>query len=73
MFCDNAVVALDDYKSVTVAGRGGGWRGGQNKGHAEELVALARSLREGGPWPIPLDAQLQAMRIAFAVEDSIRG
>ena len=34
----------------------------------EELEALARALREGGPWPIPLEQQLQATRISFAVE-----
>lgn len=73
VFCDNLVVSLDDYKSVTVAGRGGGTRGRtQDKGHAAELAALAQALRTGGPWPISLDEQLRAMRIAFAVEASIR-
>jgi predicted dehydrogenase/NADPH:quinone reductase-like Zn-dependent oxidoreductase len=74
VFCDNTVLALDDYKSLSVAGRGDGWRGvTQNKGHHEELEALASALRTGGPWPIALDEQLRAMRIAFAVEDQIRG
>jgi predicted dehydrogenase len=73
VFADNTVVTLDDYKSVSVAGRGHGWRGvAQNKGHREELEALAQALRDGGPWPISLDEQLRAMRIAFAVEASIR-
>jgi predicted dehydrogenase len=73
VFSDNTVVTLDDYKSVSVAGRGDGWRGlTQNKGHEEELEALAKALRDGGPWPISLDEQLRAMRIAFAVEDAIR-
>jgi hypothetical protein len=66
-------VTLDDYKSVTVAGRAPGWRGvTQDKGHKQELEALAAALRTGGEWPIPLDQQLRAMRIAFAVEDAIR-
>jgi len=73
VFADNAVVALDDYKSLSVAGRGGGWRSvTQKKGHEEELEALAKALRDGGPWPISLDDQLRAMRIAFAVEEAIR-
>ena len=73
VFCDNTVLALDDYKSLAVSGRGDGWRSvTQNKGHQEELEALAAALRTGGPWPIPLDEQLRAMRIAFAVEDQIR-
>jgi predicted dehydrogenase/threonine dehydrogenase-like Zn-dependent dehydrogenase len=73
VFSDNTVVSLDDYKSLTVTGRGNGWRGAtQNKGHEEELEALAGALRDGGPWPIPLEEQLRAMRIAFAVEEAIR-
>lgn len=73
VFCDNAVITVDDYKTVSIAGRGNGWRGvSQNKGHQEELRALATALRTGGPWPISLEEQLRAMRIAFAVEESIR-
>jgi predicted dehydrogenase len=73
VFADGSVISLDDYKSVTVAGRGSGWRSvTQQKGHEEELRALARAIRDGGPWPIPLEEQLLAMRIAFAVEDAIR-
>jgi predicted dehydrogenase len=74
VFADGTVISLDDYKSLTVSGRGGGWRSvTQQKGHEEELRALAHALRDGGPWPIPLEEQLRAMRIAFAVEDAIRG
>jgi hypothetical protein len=67
------VLTLDDYKSLRVAGRGSGWHSAtQRKGHVEELEALADALRAGRPWPISLDEQLRAMRIAFAVEDAIR-
>ena len=60
--------------SLTVAGAGSGWRGTtRQKGHLEELEALATAIREGGRWPIPLEEQLRAMRIAFAVEAAIRG
>jgi predicted dehydrogenase/threonine dehydrogenase-like Zn-dependent dehydrogenase len=72
VFADNGVLTLDDYKSLAVAGRGAGWRSTtQQKGHVEELEALARALREGGPWPITLDEQLRAMRIAFSVEEQL--
>jgi predicted dehydrogenase/threonine dehydrogenase-like Zn-dependent dehydrogenase len=74
VFADGIVLALDDYKSMQVAGRGSGWRGTtQQKGHIEELKALAAALRSGGPWPISLEEQARAMRIAFAVEEQIRG
>ncbi|HEY3541207.1 MAG TPA: bi-domain-containing oxidoreductase [Gaiellaceae bacterium] len=73
VFADGTVLTLDDYKSLAVSGRGSGWRSAtQQKGHIEELEALARALREGSAWPISLDEQLRAMRIAFAVEESIR-
>jgi predicted dehydrogenase len=73
VFADGSVLTLDDYKSLRVAGHGSGWRGTtQNKGHLAELEALAQTLRDGGPWPISLEEQARAMRIAFAVEDSIR-
>jgi predicted dehydrogenase len=65
IFADNTV--------LTVAGAGKGWRSTtQRKGHVEELEALATAIRTGGPWPIPLEEQLRAMRIAFAVEAQIR-
>jgi predicted dehydrogenase/threonine dehydrogenase-like Zn-dependent dehydrogenase len=63
VFADGNVLTLDDYKSRA---------GLQQKGHVQELEALARALRQGGPWPIPLEEQARAMRIAFAVEGEIR-
>jgi predicted dehydrogenase/threonine dehydrogenase-like Zn-dependent dehydrogenase len=72
VFADNTVVTLDDYKSLSVTGKGEGLRGvTQHKGHEDELRALGRALRDGGPWPISLQEQLRAMRIAFAVEAAI--
>jgi predicted dehydrogenase/threonine dehydrogenase-like Zn-dependent dehydrogenase len=70
LFCDGAVYTLDDYKSLKVAGRKErGWRSQVvRKGHQEELVALRDALRRGGDWPITLEEQLQATRIAFEVE-----
>ena len=37
-----------------------------DKGHREELQALARRSAKGGAWPIPLGQQVAATRIAFA-------
>ena len=69
VFAGGRVLSLDDYKSLSVDGGGAGWRSTTvQKGHVEELEALARALREGGPWPIPLEQQLQATRISFEVE-----
>ncbi len=74
VFAEGRVLVLDDYKSLVVAGtKGRGWRGAKReKGHLEELAALASALRSGGPWPIALDDQTAAMRTAFAVEELLR-
>jgi predicted dehydrogenase/threonine dehydrogenase-like Zn-dependent dehydrogenase len=73
VYAGGRVYSLDDYKSLSVAGGDGGWRSTTvRKGHVEELQALARALREGGPWPISLEQQLQATRISFAVERQLR-
>jgi len=75
VFADGAVYTLDDYRSLTVAGRkGDAWSSRTiQKGHLEELEALARCLRDGGPWPITLEEQLRATRISFDVEGQLRG
>jgi len=72
-FADGSVLTLDDYRTLTVAGaRRTRWSSRTTeKGHREELESLGRSLRSGGPWPISLEDQLQAMRIAFRVEELI--
>ena len=59
-------------RSRSTAAATAGGRRRCKKGHIEELEALARALREGGPWPIPLEQQLQATRISFAVERQLK-
>jgi predicted dehydrogenase len=73
VFSGGSVAALDDFRSLALAGKPGGWKSRtQQKGHAEELEALAAALREGGPWPISLEEQLAATRISFDVERRLR-
>jgi predicted dehydrogenase len=69
VFADGWVASLNDFRSLSVTGGSGTWKSRtQQKGHPEELAALATALREGGPWPISLEDQLQATRISFEVE-----
>jgi len=74
VYVDGKVISMDDYKSVTIAGsKQKGWRSAIiQKGHLEELKALAAALKDGSAWPIPLAQQVQATRISFLVEDAIR-
>jgi predicted dehydrogenase len=74
IFADGKVLVLEDYRSLSVAGAGGVWKSAtQQKGHLQELEALEAALRAGGPWPITLEEQLRAMRIALAAERQIGG
>lgn len=74
LFVDGKVVEMRDYTQLRVHGvRGAGVRTAvPEKGQMEELVAFTRAVRDGGPWPIPLWEQVQAMEIAFAVEAQLR-
>jgi predicted dehydrogenase/threonine dehydrogenase-like Zn-dependent dehydrogenase len=73
VYASGRVYSLDDYKLLSVDGGEVGWRSTTvQKGHVQELEALAKALHRGGPWPIPLEQQLQATRISFAVEQQVR-
>jgi len=73
IFVDGKVIALDDYKTLTVSGaRGRGLRTSRpEKGQREELQAFAEAIRSGGPWPAPFWEQEQATRIALDVERAL--
>jgi predicted dehydrogenase/threonine dehydrogenase-like Zn-dependent dehydrogenase len=70
VFVDGKVIALDDYRRLTVSGRK---RDGlatprAQKGQKEELQSLAQAILGEQEWPIPLWQQLQATDIALQVE-----
>jgi len=71
VFVDGKALALEDYRRLRVAGarRGGMSSRLPEKGHRHQLLAFARTVREGGEWPNPLWQQLQATDIALAVEE----
>ena len=72
VFADGKVFEMDDFKSLTGYGTKFGWKSSTvQKGQREELFALAKTLRQGGAWPISLSEQLQASRIALEVERQI--
>lgn len=73
VFVDGKVIHLHDYKRVDV--HGGGRKGWQSatvqKGHLQEMQTLADTLLRGKAWPIALEEQLSASRIALEVERQI--
>ncbi len=75
VFVDGKVIVLDDYRKLTVAGASSRGLTSQvaDKGQKDELRALARAIRDGGEWPIPLWQQVQATEIALAVEPFLTG
>jgi predicted dehydrogenase len=75
IFADGKVYALDDFKSASVStARKPLWKSWTiEKGQREELQALAKTIREGAPWPISLEDQLAATRMSFDVENQLAG
>jgi predicted dehydrogenase len=73
IFADGKVLTLRDYKSLKIAGgKQRGWESlTQQKGQLQELEVLAECLLKGAAWPISLEDQLEAARIAFEVERQI--
>lgn len=70
VFSDGRVLALDDYKTLSVAGAKakGVELSAPDKGHAACLAAFVAAASGRAPLPIPLWQQLQASRMALAVE-----
>lgn len=75
IFVDGLVITMVDFQAVQVlGGRHRGWNAKAiDKGHGQELAALAACLRRGSPWPIALESQLQSAAVALDVEDRIYG
>ncbi len=73
VYADGRVLTLEDYRSLTTSGgKAPLWSSRTiDKGHRQELEALADCLLRGKPWPISLAEQLQATRISFDVESRL--
>ena len=68
---DDQVLVMDDYKSVEIFGskEKGIKTKLMNKGLEEELRMFAQAVKGEAPWPNPLWQQIQAMEMAFRVEE----
>jgi predicted dehydrogenase len=73
LYSDGTVFSLDDYRSLAITGRPGGYKSkSTEKGHAEEWKAFAAAVHKGRQ-AVPLWQTFQAMEIAFLAEDAFRG
>lgn len=75
LYVDGTVGEMDDYRQAHVTGGStkSTHSSTQDKGQKEELLAFAAAIQGKADWPIPLWQQLQAMRMAYAVEKAVRG
>jgi predicted dehydrogenase/threonine dehydrogenase-like Zn-dependent dehydrogenase len=70
IYVDGKIIYLDDYGKLEFFGtkiKGMETRKTE-KGHYEELVGFAKSIKEGDGYPIPLWQLIQATEISFEVE-----
>ena len=74
VFAGGHVAVLDDFRVLTLYGDRGKKEktAKQDKGHAREVAAFMRAIREGGPTPIAFEEILCTTRATFAVLEAIR-
>jgi predicted dehydrogenase len=74
-FFDGKVLSIDNWRRLRRYGIPApwGWGGAADKGHAAEIRAWTRAVREGGPPPIPLDEVLEVSRWAIRAAEAARG
>jgi predicted dehydrogenase/threonine dehydrogenase-like Zn-dependent dehydrogenase len=73
IYVDGKIISLDDYEKLEI--RGARIKGLetriQEKGHSEELIRFAQSVKGASDNPIPLWQLIQATEISFEVEKQI--
>lgn len=74
IYFDGKIILLNDYKEIKGYGLkiNGMKMKGSSKGQKEELIELSKCLLGKRNWPISLEEQIQAMLIAFEVEEQIQ-
>jgi predicted dehydrogenase len=75
VFCDNAVLQMDNYRVLT----GYGWTGfkrmklfKQDKGQRACAKAFIDSIKNGEPSPIPYEEAMESSRISIEVANALR-
>lgn len=70
IFCDQKILFIDDFKSLTVTGaRKAGWHGNRaDKGHLAELSAFAAYLEGKAAHPIPLAELFETTALSLTID-----
>jgi threonine dehydrogenase-like Zn-dependent dehydrogenase/predicted dehydrogenase len=75
VFCDNAVLKMDNYRLL----EGYGWQGfnkmklfKQDKGQKACVKAFLDAIREGQPSPIPYNELIESSRVSIEIAESLR-
>lgn len=72
VFAGGAFGVIDDFRRAEFwSGRRSRWRGTQDKGHAAELAAFIRAVREGGPAPIALEELANSSRATLLAQERL--
>lgn len=74
VFAGGATGVIDDFRRAEFwsGGRRERWRGRQDKGHAAELAAFVRAVREGGESPISLEELENSSRATLRAAEALR-
>jgi predicted dehydrogenase/threonine dehydrogenase-like Zn-dependent dehydrogenase len=74
VFCGGKVAELDDFVSLQMieGGKKKEIKVAQDKGWVNEWKAFTKSIREGGPPPIPYEQLIDVTKSTFAAVESIR-
>ena len=74
VFCGGKIAVLDDFRALELVENGNRKtiKGAQDKGWKNEMLAFAKSIREGGQPPIPYERLIGVTKATFAAVKSIR-
>src|SRR5271157_616526 len=74
VFCGGKIAVLDDFRALELVENGNRKtiKGAQDKGWKNEMLAFAKSIREGGEPPIPYEQLIGVTKASFAAVESIR-
>ncbi len=74
VFCGGKIAVLDDFRALELVENGNRKtvKGAQDKGWKNEMIAFAKSVREGGQPPISYAQLIRVTKASFAAVESIR-